>query len=69
MVKKEDVQNDNDKLVMVIGLVFDLEFKESFKYLKDFNILEGIKEVYNKEMFTEYFVILKEFIDEKCKEK
>ena len=66
MINKSDVQNLNDKIILDLGMVYDLNFKYSFKYLKENNLIDNMyKRINNKELFNEYFDYIKKYINER----
>lgn len=62
-------KTNSEKIISYLALVFDLNFKESAKYLLEKNILENLYEVIkNKEKYKEYFDCALEHLKEmeKC---
>ena len=46
-------------------MIFDLNFKYSYKYLRENNLIEKLWDrIKNKEMFKEYFEFINKYIDE-----
>lgn len=60
--------NTNEKLVGLLALIFDLNFKESFEYINKNDLLEKINNhLSNKNHYKEYFDYLKDYIKEALK--
>ena len=63
LVNKEDVQNKNDRIIMELALVYDLNFKYSLrrvyeeKYL--YKMIDGL---YNKDLFMSYVDEIYEYL-------
>ncbi len=64
-----DVHNKNDDIVLRLGMIYDLQYDFSIRYLKNSNIVSLIyKRIKNKERFKIYFDKIIEYIDNKYKE-
>ena len=59
----------NDKLIIMLALIYDLNFIYSFKYLKEYKIIENIKKQVDKETFEIYFNEIEKYTEQKLKEK
>ena len=58
-------QTNSEKAVIVLALVFDLNFKYTVQYISDNNILENFyNSLPNKEKYKEYFELAKKHIRE-----
>lgn len=68
-VKKLKDSTTNDKLIIMLALIYDLNFIYSFKYLKENKIIEKIQNQVEKEIFEIYFKEIKKYIEEQIKEK
>ena len=65
---KQVPKTNSEKIISYLALVFDLNFKESAKYLLEKNILENLYEVIkNKEKYKEYFDCALEHLKEMVK--
>ena len=61
-------KTNSEKIISYLALVFDLNFKESAKYLLEKNILDNLYEVIkNKEKYKEYFDCALEHLKEMVK--
>ena len=68
LINKEDVKNVNDMALLKLAMVFDLNFKYSFKYLKDNKILNNIlNKIENQELLEPYFEYVKDIIEKREK--
>ena len=69
LIKKEDIINSNEKVILQLAMIFDLNFDYSFNYLKENKIIESLfKRIKNKEKFENYFEYVKELIEKREKE-
>lgn len=69
LIKRNDVKNKNDDIILVLSMIYDINFILSLKYLyrkkiiwKMYNNLE------HKEIFLDYFKHIDEFIKERLRE-
>ncbi len=70
LIKFNYINTKIDRSINVLSLVYDLNIKESFKYLKDNKIIEKMyKKIKDKEKFQNYFEEIKKFINEKLREE
>lgn len=61
-----DIISKNDKIILSLGLVFDINYKYSFEYIKENKLIEKMYErIKNKEMFKEYFDYILNYINER----
>lgn len=68
-VNKKDEKTAADHTIVVLALIYDMNFDYSFKHLKDYKIFDQIFEnVKNKEKFRIYFDKVNEYIDKKVRE-
>lgn len=68
LLNKLDVKNINDRLLLELAMIFDLNFKYSFKYLKSNKILDNIlNKIENKKKFEPYFDYAKDIIEKREK--
>ena len=66
--KLKTAVNTNEKLIGLLALIFDLNFKESFEYINKNNLLEKINNhLSNKNHYKEYFDYLNDYIKEALK--
>lgn len=60
------IDNKSENLLLHLSMIYDLNYKESYKYIYDNNLIEKIcNNLDNKEKFKEYFDYIKEFLKEK----
>ncbi|WP_289480730.1 hypothetical protein, partial [Klebsiella pneumoniae] len=61
-------KTNSEKIISFIALVFDLNFKESAKFLLDNNILENLyNNITNKEAYKKYFTFAINYLKERIK--
>lgn len=67
-LKRTDVKNKCDHIVLTLAMVFDLSFKYSYEYLKEYKFIDKIYEnIENKNKFKPYFDYVNKFIEERSK--
>ena len=65
LVKKENVKNKNDRLLMLISLIYDINYDYSIDRIKNEKYVEKFYEhIKNKKMFKEYFDEMKKYLKE-----
>jgi len=68
LLKHTDVKNKSDDVVLKLAMVFDLNFKYSYKYLKEYKLIDKIYEnIENKNKFKPYFDYINKYIEERSK--
>jgi len=68
-IKIEDVKSDNDKAILVLSYIFDINFKYSYQYIKDNDMIWKLFEnINNRSRFIRYFVFAEKYIDERIDE-
>lgn len=68
LVKKIDVNNQSDNLLVTLSMVFDLNFNSSLLYLNSKNYIWKIYETLdNKEKYKKYFEYVDNYIKERIK--
>lgn len=69
LLRKEDRKTNSDKIVFYLGMMYDFNFKYSYKYIKENSILEKMYDLINKnEKFKPYFNHIDNYIEEGSKE-
>ena len=68
-VKKIKDSTVKDRLIIMLALIYDLNFQKSFKYLKENKIIDKIKKQVDKETFNIYFKEIENYIEDKIKER
>lgn len=69
-VDRKYQKNKIDKIILALAMVYDLNYKYSFIYLKENKLIEKIYEkVQNKNALKEYFDLIEDYIDEKVLEQ
>lgn len=69
IVDKRQLTTEADFGVVVLALVYDLNFKYSFEHLKEYKLISRIYEnVKDKEKFKYYFDKIEKYIDKKIRE-
>jgi len=64
----KDVSSKNDKIILDLGMIYDINFDYSFKYIKENKLIEKMYDnLTNKKMFKEYFDYIIKYIDERVK--
>jgi len=65
-LSREEIKSKDDNILLNLAMVFDLNFKYSFEYLKEYNLIGKMFEnIENKNKFRRYFDYIKEYIDER----
>lgn len=65
-LERTTIDNKSENLLLHLSMIYDLNYKESYKYIYDNNLIEKIyNNVDDKEKFKEYFDYINEFIKEK----
>ncbi|HHW69396.1 MAG TPA: HD domain-containing protein [Tenericutes bacterium] len=60
-----NVKNSNDKILMYLALIYDINYIYSIEYIMDNKILEKIfNRINNKEKFKKYFTCINEYMAE-----
>jgi len=67
-VDRRDIKCKNDTVLLQLAMIYDLNFKCSFKYLKEHNLIDKMFEkVEDKDRFKEYFEYIKKYIEERMR--
>jgi len=67
-VNRKDVQGNNDNVLLNLSMVYDLNFKCSFEYLKEHNLINKMFEnIKDKNKFKPYFDYINKYIEERSK--
>ena len=61
------VQNKTDKIVLMLAFIFDINYNETLKIIKDHHYLENIQDKLDKEKYAKYFQIINKYIKERLK--
>lgn len=70
MVSYKDLQNKNDKSILSLAMIYDLQFIYSYEYLKEKKLIEEMyKQIGSKEIFKEYFEYIIDYITKKVEIK
>lgn len=65
-IKLLDCKNKNDKIIVYLAFIFDINYDSSIKYIKENKMHEKLYEVIkNKEIFKPYFDFINEYINER----
>ena len=68
-IDSKDLENNSDKILQKLALIFDLNYKISYEYIRDYDILAKIYYLLEeKETLKEYFDEINEYINRQCKE-
>lgn len=68
IICKKDVKNDNESLLLLLSMIYDINFLESIRYLNKKNYLWIIYEkLENKEYFIKYFKYVDNYVKERLK--
>ncbi len=66
LVNYNNLKTDDDHLIQILSLVYDLNFKYSFKYLKDYALINKLYErIKNKQKYKYYFDRINDYIEKK----
>lgn len=67
-VSRKDVKSKSDDVILSLSMVYDLNFKCSFEYLKEHNLIDKIFEnIIEKDKFKKYFEYIKNYIEERTR--
>lgn len=65
-IKHEDTKSKSDNIILILAMVFDLNFKYSFEHLKKYNLIDKIYEkIKNKDKFKSYFDFINKYIEKR----
>lgn len=65
-VKRTDVKNGNDFILLHLAFIFDLNYDYSFQYIYEKRLIEKIYNIIkDKERFEPYFKIAQKYIEER----
>lgn len=65
-IKKIDLKNGNDQIILKFSFLYDINFKESFKIIKEQRLLNNLyNKIENKNMFKVYFEYLEKYLERK----
>ena len=69
LLRKEYRKTNSDRIIFSLAMMYDLNFKYSYEYLKDNKLVEKIFDlIMSKKKFEPYFSYIDNFIDERSKE-
>jgi len=64
-VRSVNVKHKNDKVICMLAFIFDINFEESFKIIKEEKFIEKFYEaIEHKEIFKEYFDYANKYLEE-----
>jgi len=67
-IKHTDKHNLSDDVICKLAMVYDLNFDYSYKYLKEYKLIEKIYDnIENKNKFKPYFDYINKYIEERSK--
>lgn len=67
-VPYESIRTDNEKVIAWLAYIFDLNYRESFRYLKTIHLLDIFFENLGRpDILKPYFDYMSQYIDEHCK--
>ena len=67
-VSYKDLKSKDDKIILSLAMVFDLNFKYSFEYMKEYKLIDKMYEnIKDKEKFKPYFEYVNKYIEERSK--
>ena len=68
LVSRKDVKSKCDDIIRSLSMVYDLNFKCSFEYLKEHNLIDKMFDnIEDKDKFKEYFEYIKNYIEERIR--
>ena len=68
-INKKSIKNYNDKIILNLCMIYDLNFEYSYQYIKENDLLNKIYEkIKNKEIFKEYFEHIENYVNERTEE-
>ena len=69
LLRKQDRKTNSDKILFYLGMMYDFNFRYSYKYIKENCILEKMFDLVNKnERFKQYFNHIDKYIEEGSKQ-
>ena len=69
LLRKEDRKTNSDRIIFNLAMMYDFNFKYSYKYIKENGILEKMFDLINKsEEFKPYFDHMDKYIEEGSKQ-
>ncbi|MBR3209861.1 MAG: HD domain-containing protein [Bacilli bacterium] len=69
LVNNKDINSKADICLRTLSLIYDLNYKYSYEYLKKENIIESLyNQISDKEKMKKYFKKTNEFIERRCQE-
>ncbi|MBR6690528.1 MAG: HD domain-containing protein [Bacilli bacterium] len=67
-ISRKEIQTENDNILLDLSMVYDLNFKCSFEYLKENNLINKMFEnIVDKDRFKEYFDYINKYIEERIR--
>lgn len=68
LINRKEVKNKNDNFILHLAMIYDLNFKYSFEYIKNYNLLDKIyKNIEDKDRFKPYFDHMKNYVEERIR--
>lgn len=65
-IDKRLIENENDKILLVLAFIFDFNYDYSFKYVKEHKLIEKLfNNIENKDKFKEYFDYIIKYIEKR----
>lgn len=64
LINKIDLKNSNDEIILLLSMIYDLNYDISYKIIKDNNYIDKMfNKIKNKELFKDYFDYIKKYIN------
>lgn len=62
-IRKTDIKNKNDRIILDLCMIFDLNFEYSLKYIDDNNLIWKMYDnIQNKKLFKQYFDFIDKYV-------
>ena len=66
IIDRHNIKNKNDEIILALSMMFDLNFKYSFKYLYDTNLIWRMYDnIKDKTKFKKYFEYIDKYVEER----
>lgn len=67
-ISRKDVKSENDNILLSLSMIYDLNFKCSFEYIKEHHLIDKMFDnIEDKDKFKEYFEYIKKYIEERTR--
>lgn len=68
LIKYKEIKNDTDKIVLTLSMIYDINYRETLKYLKKKKFIwKFYDRLEHKERYLDYFKHIDNYLDERLK--